>query len=136
MTHGDNTKLLMRSSSRKSLQKSSTLDLKELENKIKGMRILENDDFLESIALVFSNLWKEKEAKAAKESVKDKYVAVDPEPKSQIKLEDKNESKDVVVKQAKLVRMANLCVIDGHSVNGVAEIHSEIVKKEVFNDFY
>ena len=42
----------------------------------------------------------------------------------------------MVVKPAKLVRMANLCVIDGHSVNGVVEIHSEIVKKEVFNDFY
>ena len=30
-----------------------------------GMRILGNDDFRESIVLVFSNLWKEKEAKAA-----------------------------------------------------------------------
>ncbi|EFJ09932.1 starch phosphorylase [Selaginella moellendorffii] len=35
-----------------------------------------------------------------------------------------------------LVRMANLCVIAGHKVNGVAAIHSEIVKDEVFNDFY
>lgn len=38
--------------------------------------------------------------------------------------------------QPKLVRMANLCVVGGHSVNGVAEIHSEIVKEEVFNEFY
>ncbi|XP_022642603.1 alpha-1,4 glucan phosphorylase L isozyme, chloroplastic/amyloplastic-like [Vigna radiata var. radiata] len=32
--------------------------------------------------------------------------------------------------------MANLCVVGGHAVNGVAEIHSEIVKDEVFNAFY
>ena len=43
---------------------------------------------------------------------------------------------DVIVKPAKLVHRANLCVIVDHSVNGVAEIHSEIVKKEVFNKFY
>lgn len=35
-----------------------------------------------------------------------------------------------------MVRMANLCVVGGISVNGVAEIHSEIVKQEVFNEFY
>lgn len=36
----------------------------------------------------------------------------------------------------KMVRMANLSVVGGHTVNGVAEIHSEIVKSDVFNDFY
>ncbi|XP_044468172.1 alpha-1,4 glucan phosphorylase L isozyme, chloroplastic/amyloplastic [Mangifera indica] len=49
--------------------------------------------------------------------------------------EQKKEAK-VVPEPPKLVRMANLCVVGGHAVNGVAEIHSEIVKNEVFNEFY
>ena len=35
-----------------------------------------------------------------------------------------------------VVRMANLCVIGSHSVNGVSALHSEILKETVFNDFY
>ena len=34
------------------------------------------------------------------------------------------------------VRMANLCVIGGHSVNGVSKLHSDILTKTVFKDFY
>ncbi len=34
------------------------------------------------------------------------------------------------------VRMANLSVIGSHSVNGVSSLHSEIIKKSVFKDFY
>ncbi|KAJ7535666.1 hypothetical protein O6H91_12G042100 [Diphasiastrum complanatum] len=34
-----------------------------------------------------------------------------------------------------VVRMANLCVISSHTVNGVAELHSDILKKELFADF-
>lgn len=34
------------------------------------------------------------------------------------------------------VRMANLSVIGGHSVNGVAKLHTEILKKTVLRDFY
>lgn len=34
------------------------------------------------------------------------------------------------------VRMANLCVATCHSVNGVSALHSEILKKTVFSDFY
>jgi starch phosphorylase len=34
------------------------------------------------------------------------------------------------------VKMANLSVYGGHSVNGVASLHSEIIKKSVFKDFY
>lgn len=36
----------------------------------------------------------------------------------------------------RLVRMANLCVEGSHSVNGVAKIHSEIVRNEIFKDFH
>ena len=34
------------------------------------------------------------------------------------------------------VRMANLSVIAGHSVNGVAALHTDILKKTVLRDFY
>ena len=34
------------------------------------------------------------------------------------------------------VRMANLSVICSHSVNGVAKIHTDILKRSVLNDFY
>jgi starch phosphorylase len=34
------------------------------------------------------------------------------------------------------VRMANLCIMGGYSVNGVAELHTELLKKEVLNNFY
>ena len=34
------------------------------------------------------------------------------------------------------IKMANLSVYGGHSVNGVAALHSEIIKKSVFKDFY
>ena len=34
------------------------------------------------------------------------------------------------------VRMANLSVIGSHKVNGVSALHSEIIKKSIFNGFY
>ena len=34
------------------------------------------------------------------------------------------------------VRMANLCVVGTSSVNGVAELHTEILKNTLFKDFY
>jgi glycogen phosphorylase len=36
----------------------------------------------------------------------------------------------------KKVRMANLAIIGSHSVNGVAALHSEIIKHQVFKEFY
>ncbi|MBO7520401.1 MAG: glycogen/starch/alpha-glucan family phosphorylase, partial [Clostridia bacterium] len=35
-----------------------------------------------------------------------------------------------------VVRMANLCVAACHSVNGVSKLHSDIIKDELFNDYY
>ncbi len=34
------------------------------------------------------------------------------------------------------VYMANLCIVAGYSVNGVAALHSEILKNDVFKDYY
>ncbi len=34
------------------------------------------------------------------------------------------------------VKMANLAVVSSHSVNGVSQLHSNILKNTVFNDFY
>ncbi|XP_058470512.1 glycogen phosphorylase, liver form [Solea solea] len=35
----------------------------------------------------------------------------------------------------KRVNMAHLCIVGSHAVNGVAEIHSKIIKTDVFRDF-
>uniref|UniRef100_A0A0D6QZS8 Alpha-1,4 glucan phosphorylase n=1 Tax=Araucaria cunninghamii TaxID=56994 RepID=A0A0D6QZS8_ARACU len=130
------------------IAKNSLTDLKELENKIRGMRILENEDFPESVVPVFADLWKaeeeaakkvsEEDAKEESEEVdaKEESEEVDSEQNSKIKSEEEIKEPTSIVKPPILVRMANLCVIAGHAVNGVAEIHSEIVKDEVFNDFY
>ncbi|CAI5655072.1 unnamed protein product [Oreochromis niloticus] len=36
----------------------------------------------------------------------------------------------------KRINMAHLCVVGSHAVNGVAQIHSDIVKSSVFKDFH
>jgi starch phosphorylase len=36
----------------------------------------------------------------------------------------------------KQVRMANLCIVGSHSVNGVSALHTDIIKQRIFKDFY
>ncbi len=38
--------------------------------------------------------------------------------------------------QAKRIRMAYLSIVGSHSVNGVSELHTELIKNKVFKDFY
>ena len=41
----------------------------------------------------------------------------------------------IVDDQASVVRMANLAIVGSHSVNGVAKLHTQILKQSVFRDF-
>jgi starch phosphorylase len=95
---------------------------------MKRMRILENVDIPENLQSLISAspsspapLVEEEEAEEGEEEVSEPV-----------------EGEGEVAKAAppQKVRMAHLCVIAGHTVNGVAAIHSEIVKEDVFNDFY
>ncbi|XP_053304737.1 glycogen phosphorylase, muscle form [Spea bombifrons] len=36
----------------------------------------------------------------------------------------------------KRINMAHLCIVGSHAINGVAQIHSDIIKDTVFRDFY
>uniref|UniRef100_A0AAR2K780 Alpha-1,4 glucan phosphorylase n=1 Tax=Pygocentrus nattereri TaxID=42514 RepID=A0AAR2K780_PYGNA len=38
--------------------------------------------------------------------------------------------------EQKKINMAHLCIVGSHAVNGVARIHSDIIKNTVFKDFY
>jgi starch phosphorylase len=38
--------------------------------------------------------------------------------------------------EEKNIRMANLAIVGSHSINGVAALHTEILKKDVFREFY
>ena len=40
------------------------------------------------------------------------------------------------IRQGKLIHMANLAMYGGHAVNGVANIHTEILKHDVLRDWY
>ncbi|XP_030483859.2 alpha-1,4 glucan phosphorylase L isozyme, chloroplastic/amyloplastic [Cannabis sativa] len=115
-----------------------TADYDLLEKKLKEMRILENVDYPEAYADI---LVKPKEIEPVEEveiENVEKVESLDEEDKLGEESPDEKEQvlPEPVPEPPKLVRMANLCVVGGHAVNGVAEIHSEIVKEEVFNSFY
>lgn len=102
-----------------------------LEKKLNAMRILENVELPSSIADLFI---KPKEISTIHTSVVPKVS----DEEDEIVENDKEKEVDPQPSPVppKMIRMANLCVVGGHVVNGVAEIHSEIVKQDVFNDFY
>lgn len=110
------------------------------------MRILENVDLPSTFANLIA---KPKESSAAainkNSDEAGKLINEKDEVDSGDETESKGEAKSTGARKKeevvaepppKMVRMANLCVVGGHAVNGVAEIHSEIVKDEVFNAFY
>ncbi|KAF0915483.1 hypothetical protein E2562_036527 [Oryza meyeriana var. granulata] len=148
------------------ISKYGTADTSLLKKKIKEMRILNNIDLPDSIAKLFVKPKEKKESPAElkeKLLVKSLEASAVVEEKPESKVEKNEDSKEVEVvveskevveaenedsedeldpfvksdpKLPRVVRMANLCVAGGHSVNGVAEIHSKIVKEDVFNSFY
>ena len=44
--------------------------------------------------------------------------------------------KQMAIIQDEKLRMANLCVMASHTVNGVSALHSDIIKNDVFNGFH
>ncbi|KAK7271855.1 hypothetical protein RJT34_28095 [Clitoria ternatea] len=128
-----------------------TADSDLLEKKLKEMRILENvelpAEFVNILVkpkevidilgeeLKSSEQEVEEEEADDGDEVEEAIAKTDETDASSIK-DKKEELPEPVPEPPKLVRMANLCVVGGHAVNGVAEIHSEIVKDEVFNAFY
>lgn len=123
-------------------------DLVMLQQKLKQMRILDNIELPESINVLLVKAAEKPVVDSPREDVISDEEAKLTKGEAKLTLEE-NQSKgqEVVVKsvvetfkpdprQPKMVRMANLCVAGGSAVNGVAEIHSEIVKNEVFNEFY
>lgn len=51
-------------------------------------------------------------------------------------LADENLVQSLSILEKGKVRMANLAIIGSHKVNGVAELHTKILKNRVFKDFY
>ncbi|MBI3236741.1 MAG: glycogen/starch/alpha-glucan family phosphorylase, partial [Chlamydiales bacterium] len=49
---------------------------------------------------------------------------------------DEEKVRRMSIIEAGQVRMANLAIYGSHRVNGVAKLHSEILKTEIFKDFY
>nr|CAA59464.1 alpha-glucan phosphorylase [Spinacia oleracea] len=113
-----------------------TDDPKLLMGKLNELRILENFHLPSSVASIIKD-------KITCQVDEDKKIEISDEVDGLVVVEESEEGdiekqavEEPVPKPAKLVRMANLCIVGGHAVNGVAEIHSQIVKEQVFRDFF
>ncbi|CAN0896440.1 Alpha-1,4 glucan phosphorylase L-2 isozyme, chloroplastic/amyloplastic [Linum grandiflorum] len=121
------------------IEEYGAADVDLLHRKLKEMRILDNFELPESVMELLVppveetlklEISKEKEELELEEQEEAGVAEETEETNGQLQMFEPDPS------LPKLVRMANLCIAGGFAVNGVAEIHSEIVKNEVFNDFY
>ncbi|XP_024372040.1 alpha-glucan phosphorylase, H isozyme isoform X1 [Physcomitrium patens] len=111
---------------------------------IKSLAKMERGTKLEEMVArmrVLENVERDEGSKKALEKPNPAVVKPSVEPYEDVKAKRDGTKKASIdkktpVKLEVMVRMANLSVIAGNKVNGVAAIHSEILKNEVFRDFY